>query len=1065
MTDPSGIETVAQQDALGRMRTIIGDVPTQNTRYWADGTVRSATDQLGNVARFDYDRRGRLTTAHQPRPEATVASPEVGYQYTVDGLLTAVTDPLGRVTSYNYDDGGRLPRVTQPDPDGAGSLAAAYTDYVYDSLGNTVSTSDALGQTNTVERDAWYRVIASTNPSSATTSTRYDVFGNIVNITDPLGNETDYTYNRLNQLVTEGKVYGSGTQNRSYAYDGAGNLRSLVDRNDRRTEWAYDNRYRVSSETWKTGASVDRTLTYAYDTSDRTTSIDDSDPLATDFQFAYNDRSQLLAERQLTGLIGTSAALNRAFDGNGDRITLGANFGGTLSGTSIVGGIDDFARQFTYDGLGRVTSVNSDAVSGGHAVAPQLATFEYNAASQRTDLRRYSATTASVSDLQIHSRRGYDHAGRLTSITHGTAEIAAGETWDGTSTLPASLGAADMLAGYVFGYDQDNRLVEFAFYRDGTETSYAYDSRDQLTSATTAAIAGLSQPFGLASSESYDFDAGGNRKSSGGQSQSAADSHNQLQTDGTYNYTYDDEGNTLSKTSIATGEVTEYDWDHRNRLVLVTERASAGGAITQQVQFIYDAFDQRVGKRVDSDSDGTWDRDEAFVWADGQTVLRFVDSDGEAVSESFRVANRYLYGDVVDEVLADEQYAAGSGPAVNSGTASTTASETLWTIADHLGSVRDLVDNNGVVRQHVVYDSFGNRLIEQDYDASGTAIASSHASAVDTLFGYTGRDWDADVELQNNRARWYDPITGRWLSQDPIGFNAGDANLYRYVGNGPTEATDPSGLDERENAPADDPWAPWMTTIEGYGGKHYEIRNNLFAQAVGYTFAYTVWPLTGSGPRTNAPAPPSSFAGSQTRQQTHYNNVLEGNNFEARNCPSQPVPPAEQAAIWVLAEGNYEFYAMAAGMAGGSVTVSSVGDDVVRHTVGSVNSIPADEFGDVAFGLWRHQETRAGGLLDRFAEHVGARTYGQIYDPRIFPTEEMLENMMRGASRLHVNLDGMCKSIDELPSIVQRGSRGMDYVPPGGGGNITNWEIWRIHQGPEMLSRTIFYIDGKPVKP
>ncbi|WP_162006865.1 RHS repeat-associated core domain-containing protein [Roseimaritima sediminicola] len=523
------------------------------------------------------------------------------------------------------------------------------------------------------------------------------MFGNIVNVTEPLGSETVYTYNRLNQLVTEGKVYGSGTK-------------------------------------------------------------------------------------------------NRAFDGNGNRITLGANFGGTLSGTSIVGGADDFARQFTYDGLNRLTSVNSDTVSGGHAVAPQLATFEYNAASQRTELRRYSATTASVSDLQVHSRRAYDQAGRLTSITHGTAEIAAGETWDGTSTLPPSLGSSDMLAGYVFGYDQDNRLVEFASYRDGTETSYAYDSRDQLTSATTAAIAGLSQPFGLASSESYDFDAGGNRKSSGGQSQTAADTHNQLQTDGTYNYTYDDEGNTLSKTSIATREVTEYAWDHRNRLVLVTERASAGGTITQQVQFIYDTFDQRVGKRVDSDGDGTWDRDEAFVWADGQTVLQFVDGDGEAVSESFRVANRYLYGDVVDEVLADEHYAASSGPAVNSSTASTTAGETLWTIADHLGSVRDLVDNNGVVRQHVVYDSFGNRLVEQDYDASGTAIASNHASAVDTLFGYTGRDWDADVELQNNRARWYDPTTGRWLSQDPIGFAAGDSNLYRYVGNQPTTKSDPSGL-------------------------------------------------------------------------------------------------------------------------------------------------------------------------------------------------------------------------------------------------------------------------------
>ncbi|MHB9068435.1 MAG: RHS repeat-associated core domain-containing protein [Pirellulaceae bacterium] len=640
-------------------------------------------------------------------------------------------------------------------------------------------------------------MIASTDPSSATTLTSYDVFGNVLDVTDPLGNQTVYNYNRLNQPVTEGKVYGSGTENRSYSYDGAGNLRSLTDRNDRLTEWDYDNRYRVTSETWKTGLMTDRTFTYAYDTSDRTVSVTDSDPLATDFEFAYDDRSQLLAERQLTGLVGTSVVLDRRFDGNGNRITLGANFGGILSGSSIMGGIDDFNREFAYDGLNRLTSVNSSSVSGGHAVAPKLATFEYNAASQRTDLRRYSATTASASDLEIHSRRGYDQAGRLTGITHGTAEIAAGQIWDGTSSLPASLGATDMLAGYFFGYDQDNRLVDFSSYRDGTKTSYGYDSRDQLTLASTAAISGLSQPFGLASSESYDFDAGGNRKSSGGSSQSAAGTHNQLQTDGTYDYTYDDEGNTLSKTSIATGEVTEYGWDQRNRLVLVTERTSAGGTITQQVKFIYDAFDQRVGKRVDTNGDGFWDRDEAFVWADGQTVLRLEDSDGVGIIDLFRVANRYLYGDAVDEILADEQYTDGSGPAVNFGTASTTAGETLWTIADHLGSVRDLVDNNGTVREHVVFDSFGNRLVDQDYDASGSAISSSHADAVDTLFGYTGRDWDADVELQNNRARWYDPTTGRWLSQDPIGFAAGDVNLYRYVGNQATGATDPSGLEEQ----------------------------------------------------------------------------------------------------------------------------------------------------------------------------------------------------------------------------------------------------------------------------
>ena len=40
----------------------------------------------------------------------------------------------------------------------------------------------------------------------------------------------------------------------------------------------------------------------------------------------------------------------------------------------------------------------------------------------------------------------------------------------------------------------------------------------------------------------------------------------------------------------------------------------------------------------------------------------------------------------------------------------------------------------------------------------------------------------------------YDPTIGRWTTEDPIAFEGGDANLYRYVGNSPTNATDPTGL-------------------------------------------------------------------------------------------------------------------------------------------------------------------------------------------------------------------------------------------------------------------------------
>lgn len=60
--------------------------------------------------------------------------------------------------------------------------------------------------------------------------------------------------------------------------------------------------------------------------------------------------------------------------------------------------------------------------------------------------------------------------------------------------------------------------------------------------------------------------------------------------------------------------------------------------------------------------------------------------------------------------------------------------------------------------------------------------------------GYTGQVFDAETGLGYFNARYYDPAKGRFLSEDPIGFGGGDANLYRYVGNDPVKVTDPSGL-------------------------------------------------------------------------------------------------------------------------------------------------------------------------------------------------------------------------------------------------------------------------------
>jgi RHS repeat-associated protein len=59
---------------------------------------------------------------------------------------------------------------------------------------------------------------------------------------------------------------------------------------------------------------------------------------------------------------------------------------------------------------------------------------------------------------------------------------------------------------------------------------------------------------------------------------------------------------------------------------------------------------------------------------------------------------------------------------------------------------------------------------------------------------FTGREYLAPVGIYDYRNRVYSATLGRFLQTDPIRFQAGDINIYRYVGNSPVNGTDPMGL-------------------------------------------------------------------------------------------------------------------------------------------------------------------------------------------------------------------------------------------------------------------------------
>ena len=79
-----------------------------------------------------------------------------------------------------------------------------------------------------------------------------------------------------------------------------------------------------------------------------------------------------------------------------------------------------------------------------------------------------------------------------------------------------------------------------------------------------------------------------------------------------------------------------------------------------------------------------------------------------------------------------------------------------------------------------------------EYDAFGQITGQTNPAA-GVRFAFTGREYDPETGLYYYRARYYDSNLGRFISEDPLRFDAGDANLFRYVGNSPTNGTDPSG--------------------------------------------------------------------------------------------------------------------------------------------------------------------------------------------------------------------------------------------------------------------------------
>ena len=221
-------------------------------------------------------------------------------------------------------------------------------------------------------------------------------------------------------------------------------------------------------------------------------------------------------------------------------------------------------------------------------------------------------------------------------------------------------------------------------------------------------------------------------------------------------YTYDLNGNLTQKTNKSTSAFTLYEYDAENKLIRVVRE---DGSI---VNYKYDGLGRRIEKEVDSVvTQYIYDNEDILLELDG----------------SNNIVARYTHGPGIDEPLIMEKGGAS-----------------FFYHPDGLGSITEITNQSGTVVRAYTYSSFGK--VESQLDPNFIQP-----------YTFTAREFDPETGLYYYRARYYDSFTGRFLQEDLIDLTGDNSHLFPYVGNNPTNWTDPLGLQPNGPPPVPVPGA------------------------------------------------------------------------------------------------------------------------------------------------------------------------------------------------------------------------------------------------------------------
>ena len=760
-------------------------------------------DEGGNEVQV-IDSRGYTTVKHYDAWDRLdcIIFPELNqesYEYDINDNVSARIDGNKNRTEYTYDKYDRLRTVK----DAKGNT----TDYRYNRMGNLTRMEGANGNVITYEYDELGRLIKEVRGLPGFNflySYRYDSMGNMIEAKDPNGTHGMYEYDENNRLKKITLNNGSITHEVLFSYDEAGYKKWVKDGevetffNNDGNEYVPDPQGRIRSEkVMIDGKSF--TTDYTYDVNGRVTGI--RGPSRQWLHYSYNQLGELVrmegfiqdgsitydsgGYRESTTVVN-GVSVNWAYDANGRVIGLNHRNGGTSvkdytfvydDADNIIWKNDNYfaydtVNQLIYEKrLDNLELLQQNEVGYVKEDIFSLKPIEFMVPSSEIKLD-YAASSIGV-DLGVPV--SMNRIELIPNIGNPVSRVYQNESTLTIYTSPDNAaGSYSKLLNWTIN-KKENGVLEILLPSSEparfVKIHCSYDDRDEyLVPVNEAEFNNFAEDLirvyayvQCIGEGEYEYDGSGNRHSEQIHERGSVNTYiytvyshsNRMKCNGRYAYKYDENGNLIKKgtnytihedqvTIHSEGEWWEYEYDLLNRLMSVQKNGQFVAA------YVYDWAGRRV-KRMGAER-GT----EYFIY--NQWGQLFYEECGNEYHEHV-----YAIGDLfarVDGKIGDQ-----------------CSRSTYFYHSDHIGSVEAITDINGDVVWMCDYTAFG-RMISTRGTLDGRPM-------------FTGKDYDMEVGLYYYNARWYDPDTGRFISEDPA---QDGLNWYVYAGNNPLKYTDPTGL-------------------------------------------------------------------------------------------------------------------------------------------------------------------------------------------------------------------------------------------------------------------------------